>query len=46
MVHSLTALLLVSYTFDQKSNLLVKSLTFLLVTVVLLKVRGFKSAMG
>jgi len=46
MVHSLTALLLASYKFDQKSNLLVKSLTFLLVTVVLLTVRGFKSLMG
>ena len=30
-----------SYKFEKKSNLLVKTLTFLLVTVMLAKVRGF-----
>jgi len=32
--------------FKQKSNLLVKTFTFLLVTVVLAKVRGFKLVIG
>jgi len=32
--------------FEQKNNLLVKSLTFLLVTVVVAKVRGFKLVIG
>jgi len=32
--------------FKQKSNLLVKPFTFLLVTVVLAKVRGFKLVIG
>jgi len=37
---------LTSYKFEQKSNVLVKTLTFLLVTVVLAKVRGFKLVIG